>query len=79
MLWFSSKLGSQLRILGGYANGTSIQMAFAHHRAAHHNQGSRTETEFVGAQKSCYNDIEAGPQLTVRLQNNPRRVNAMSR
>lgn len=78
MLRLSCELGPQHRILCSHTHGTGVQVTLAHHRTAHDDQGSGTETEFIRSQKSSHDHIEARPQLTIRLQDDPRRVNAIS-
>src|SRR6516164_7375900 len=57
VLGLSLELLAQNRILRRDANRAGIQMALAHHDAAHRDQRSRSESEFFGAEKSCNDNV----------------------
>lgn len=78
MLWLSRKLSPQHWILRRHTNWTSVQVTLAHHCTSHDNQWGRAEAEFIGSQESSHNHIKTSAQLAVRLQHDPKRMNAMS-
>ena len=61
------ELGAQRRILRGDAHRAGIQMALAHHDAAHGDQRRGGEAELLGAQQRGDGDVAAGLQLAVGL------------
>ena len=61
------ELLAQLRILRRDAHRTGVQMALAHHDAAHRDQRRGREAEFLGAQQRGDRHIAAGLQLAVGL------------
>ena len=67
VLGLSLELLAQHRILRGDAHRASVEMALAHHDAAHRDQRSRGETEFFGAQQRGDHNIAAGLQFAVGL------------
>ena len=58
---------AQSRILGSDAHGASIEMALAHHDAAHGHQRGGGEAEFLRAEQRGDHDVAAGLQLAVGL------------
>jgi hypothetical protein len=54
-------------ILRGDADRASVEMALAHHDAAHRNQRRGGETEFLGAEQRGDHDIAARLQLAICL------------
>ena len=58
---------AQNRVLGGDADGAGIQVALAHHDAAHGDEGHCGEAEFFRAEQGGDDDIAAGLQLAVGL------------
>ncbi len=58
---------AQLRILRRDAHRASIQVAFAHHDAAHGDQRRGGKSEFLGAQQRGDRDVAPGLQLAVHL------------
>ena len=48
------------RILRGHANRTGIEMADAHHNAAHRYQGGRGKTKLLRPQEGGNHDVAAG-------------------
>ena len=67
MLRIAAKLGAQLWILGGDADGAGVQMADAHHDAAQRDERSRGEAELLSAQQRGDDDISAGFHLAIRF------------
>ena len=57
----------QLRVLGGDADRAGVQVADAHHQAAHHDDGGSGEAELLSAQEGAAHHIAAGLQLAVHL------------
>ena len=55
------------RILRGNAHRTGVQVALAHHDAAHGDQRRGREAEFLRAQQRRDHDVAAGLQLAVGL------------
>ena len=55
------------RVLGGDAHRAGVQVALAHHDAAHGDQRRGGEAELLGAQQRGDDDVAAGLQLAVRL------------
>ena len=70
MLGLSLKLLAEYRILRGNAHRTSIQVALAHHDAAHGDQGRGGESKFLRAQQRGNYNIASGLQFAVRLHAN---------
>ncbi len=70
VLGLTLELLAQLRILRGDADRTSVEVALAHHDAAHRDQGSRGKTEFFGAQQSGDGHVTSGLQFAVSLHAN---------
>ena len=62
---------AQVRVLGGHPHGAGIQVAGAHHDAAHGHQRSRGETEFLRAQDRGDGHVPSGEELAVGLQDDP--------
>ena len=58
---------AQLRILGRDADRAGVQMADAHHHAAHHDQRRGGEAELLGAEQRRHDHVAAGLQLPVHL------------
>ena len=61
------KFRAQYRILRGDPDRTGIQMALAHHDAAHGDQRRRGEAELFRAQQRGNHHVAASLQLTVGL------------
>ena len=68
ILRFAFKTLTQLRVLGRNPHGAGIQVAHAHHHAAHGHKGSRGKTELLRAQHTGNGNVPACHQLTVRLK-----------
>ena len=58
---------AQHGVLRGDADRTGVEMAFAHHDAAHRDQRRGGETKFFGAEERGDHDIAPGLQLAVGL------------
>ena len=67
VLGLALELGAQGGVLGGDAHRAGVQMALAHHDAAHGDQRGGGEAEFLGAEQRGDGDIAAGLQLAVGL------------
>src|SRR5581483_7197333 len=67
ILGLALEFGSKGRVLGGDSDGASIQMALAHHDAAHRHQRSGGESELFGTQQGGYHDVTPCLQLAVGL------------
>ena len=65
------ELGAQARILGGNAHRARIEMALAHHDAAHANERRGRESELFGAEQRGNRHIAARAELAVRLHHDP--------
>ena len=61
------KARAQDRILGGDAHGAGIQVALAHHDAAHGDEGHGGKAELLRAEQRGDHDVAAGLQLAVGL------------
>ena len=72
MLRCAGELPAQVRVLGGNADRTGVEVALAHHDAAERDERRRGEAELLGAEQSGNRDIPAGLQLPIRLQHHPR-------
>ena len=64
---FLAKLG----VLRGDADGAGVEVADAHHDAAGGDQRAGAEAEFLRAEQGADDDIAAGFQLAVGLQDDP--------
>ena len=58
---------AQLGVLGADAHRAGVEVADAHHHAAHRNEGAGAETEFLGTQQGGDGYIAAAHQLAVGL------------
>ena len=58
---------AQHRVLRGDADRAGVEMAFAHHDAAHRNQRRSGEAELFGAEQSGNHHVAPGLQLSVGL------------
>ena len=67
MLGFTREMPAQLRVLGRDSNRAGVQMALAHHDAAHRDERGGREAEFLGAQQRGDHHIATGLQLSVGL------------
>ena len=67
----SAEPPSQLRILGGDADGAGVQVADAHHDAAHGDQGRCGEAELVRAQQRSDDHVATGSHAAVDLDRDP--------
>ena len=63
----AAELGAQRRVLRGDAHRAGVQVALAHHDAAHGHQRRGGEAELLGAQQRGDGDVAAGLQLAVGL------------
>ena len=70
VLGLSLELLAQHGILRRDADRAGVEMALAHHDAAHRDQRGRGETEFFGAEQSSNHDVAAGLQFAVGLNAN---------
>ena len=61
------ELLAQHRVLRGDADGAGVQMALAHHDAAHRDERRRGKAEFFGAEQRSDDDVAAGLQFAVGL------------
>src|SRR5580704_15555506 len=66
----SRKFLAEHRILRRDAHGASVEMALAHHDAAHRDQRCGGESEFFRSQQGSDSDVAAGLQLAVGLYAN---------
>ncbi|OAV68215.1 hypothetical protein Barb4_02161 [Bacteroidales bacterium Barb4] len=64
----SGEAFAQFLVLRGYADGAGVDVAFAHHHAAQHNEGGGSKGVFFGSQQGHKNDVATGFQLSVGLQ-----------
>ena len=62
---------AKLGILGGDPHRACVQVADAHHDAAHRDQWRRREAELVGAQQRAYHHVPPGPHSPVDLDRDP--------
>ena len=62
---------AQFGVLGGNAYRTGIEVAFAHHDAAFHDQSRRCNPPFLSAQQGSNGNIPASFHLSVGLEDNP--------
>ena len=60
--------GAQLRLLGRDARGTAVQIAYAHHHAAHGDQRRSSEPEFLRAKQRGYGHVPPRHELAVGFQ-----------
>lgn len=67
-----SKLCPQDGVLGGDADGASVEVTLAHHGATEHDERGGGEAELVRAQDGRHDDVEPGPDLAVGLEDHPR-------
>ena len=67
VLRLALELLAQLRVLRGHAHRAGVQMALAHHDAAHGNQRRGRESELLRAQQRGNRDVAAGLQFAVHL------------
>src|SRR6185312_525538 len=58
---------AKLWVLRGDAHGTSVQVAFAQHDAAHRDEWSRGESVFFGTEQSSDDHIAASLQFAIGL------------
>src|SRR5579862_4214166 len=63
----AGELLAQLRILGGHAHRTGVQVADAHQDAAQDHERRGREAELLGAQQRRDDDVTSGLQLAIRL------------
>src|SRR5487761_118333 len=66
----SLELLAQIRILCGHAHGAGVEVAFAHHDAAHGNERCAGESEFLRSKERGDGDVAAGLKLSVHLHAN---------
>ena len=62
---------AELRILRGHANRTGVQVTDAHHHAARDHQRRGRESEFLGPHQRGNDDVAAGFELPVDLDDDP--------
>ena len=67
VLGLAGELLAQPRILRGHARRAGVEVADAHHDAAHRHQRRGGEAEFLGAQQRGDRHVAAGLQLAVGL------------
>ena len=67
MLGIAGEAFAQLGVLGGDADRAGVEMADAHHDAAHGDQRRGGKTEFLGAEQGGDDHVAAGLQLAVGL------------
>ena len=67
MLGLSLELPAQQRILRGNAHRTGIEVALAHHDAAHGNQRRRRKSKFLSTQERRNRYVSPGLQLAIGL------------
>ncbi len=63
---------AQLRVLGGDADRAGVEVADAHHDAAHRHQRRGGEAEFLGPEQGGDDHVAAGLQLAVGLDDDAR-------
>ena len=68
----TGEAGAQLGILGGDPDRAGVEMADAHHDAAHRDQRGGREPELVSAQQRPDHHVAPGLELTVDLHGDPR-------
>ena len=66
-----SELFAELRVLCGDADRAGIEVADPHHHATHHHERRGREAVLLGAQEGGNDDVAAGLQLTVGLDDDP--------
>ena len=71
LLGRAGELGAEDRVLGGDADRAGVQVALAHHQAAHRDQRGGGEAVFLGAQAGGDDDVAAGLELAVGLEPDP--------
>ena len=71
VLGHAGEARAQLGILGGDPDRAGVQVADAHHDAAHRDQRGGREAELVGAQQRADDDVAPGLDLTVDLDRDP--------
>ena len=67
----AAELFAQARVLSGDADGAGIEVADAHHDAAHDHQGGGREPELLGPEQGGDHDVAARLQLAVGLDDDP--------
>ena len=67
MLGLAGEAGAEDGILGGDSDRAGIEVAFAHHDAAHGNERGGGKAEFLGTEESGDDDVAAGLELAVGL------------
>ena len=67
MLRRAGEAPPELLVLRGDADRAGVQVAFAHHDAAHRNQRRGREAEFVRAEQRADGDIAPGAQAAIHL------------
>ena len=72
MLRFAREAFAQLRVLGGHAHRAGVEVADAHHDAAHRHQRGGSEAEFLGPEQGGDDDIPTGLELAVGFDDNAR-------
>ena len=65
VLGLALELLAQLRVLGTDAHGAGVQIADAHHHAAHRDQRRGREAELLRAEDAGNGDVAAAHQLAV--------------
>ncbi len=63
----TGELLAQLGVLGGDAHRARVEVADAHHHAAHDDEGRGGEPELLGAEQRADDDVAAGLHLAVDL------------
>ena len=68
VLGIAGEFFAQLRILRGDADGAGVEVALAHHNAAHRDERRSGETHFLRAEQRGDNHVTAGLETAVGLQ-----------
>eukprot|EP00123_Amoebidium_parasiticum_P018834 comp24298_c0_seq1/m.45560 comp24298_c0_seq1/g.45560 ORF comp24298_c0_seq1/g.45560 comp24298_c0_seq1/m.45560 type:complete len:1025 (+) comp24298_c0_seq1:2711-5785(+) len=68
VLWLARKLLAQLGVLCGNTHGACVQVALAHHRAAHDDEGHSGKPELLGTKQAGNGNVTAVTDLTVGLE-----------
>ena len=68
MLGLAAEELAQLRVLRGHAHRAGVEVALAHHDAAHGDEGARGDAPLLGAEQRGHGDVAPGAQQAVGLQ-----------
>ena len=72
VLGLAGEEAAQLRVLRRDTDGAGVQMADAHHDAAHRHERASGEAKFLRAEQRRHDDVATGLQLAVRLNRDAR-------